>query len=42
MNLVVRPMGANLTRDTEVFGRMVRLFLSRIHIVLSVAEDKDR
>jgi hypothetical protein len=22
MNIIVRPMGANLTRDTEILGRM--------------------
>jgi len=31
MSILVRPISANLTRDTEVFERMVYLRLLRIH-----------
>jgi hypothetical protein len=31
--IIVRPVGANLTRDTEVIGKMVRMGIFRIHIV---------
>ena len=31
MSILVRPISANLTRDTEVFERMVNIILLRIH-----------
>ena len=30
MSIIVRPISANLTHDTELFSRMVLLILSRI------------
>ena len=42
MTLIVRPMGANLTRDTEVFGRMVIVASFRIPIALLAVEDRDK
>jgi hypothetical protein len=38
----VRPVSANLTRDTELIGKMVSSLLSRILIVFVLLEMKNK
>jgi hypothetical protein len=42
MQLIVKPISASLTHDTETFSRMVNTYSFRIHIVFVLLMDKDK
>ena len=42
MQVIVKPISASLTRDTETFSRMVTPLLFRIHTASVLFLDKDR